>query len=156
MKESSFWKYIKKYLPGEVERVENSVGEGMPDVCGTWRGVDYWIELKTIDKELKSPFWVMPNCEALSAEAVENTKNIRKLLRYSQIIWHSRRSLHGALVYVLVRGKTSFALSFLNSEGLYCPCSPNIGNRGQGQYLLYNIKKDLLRRNKWKQTFPNK
>ncbi len=47
--ESQFWAHIRdtnKSLGAYLERVENSVSLGMPDVHGVWELTSFWLELK--------------------------------------------------------------------------------------------------------------
>jgi hypothetical protein len=90
-KEVSFYNLIKDKLPGSVERVENSVDDGMPDVSCAYYGKDYWIELKVdlVVKPISSPF---------------------DLLRASQKAWHIRRAAEGSIIFVLVRTKHNVQL----------------------------------------------
>jgi len=82
--EKDLWRLIKDHLPGEVERIENLVGGGMPDVNGT-DGLDYWVELKVCrTKTKKTPAEL---CEPL------------------QLRWHAARATVGANVFVLIRHK---------------------------------------------------
>ena len=81
--EQKFWKQIKESLPGDVCRVENYTDDGMPDINGTCV-LDYWIELKVCDNKAK-------------------TREVTKMLRDSQIVWHLRRGKQGALIFVIVR-----------------------------------------------------
>jgi hypothetical protein len=82
--EANFWQLIKKHLPGDVSRVENTADTGTPDVTGAWEGLDYWIELKVSGLKKK----------------VEDPAN---LCREAQLVWHLRRGRQGSLVFVLVR-----------------------------------------------------
>lgn len=80
--EKDLWRLVKDRLPGTVERIENLVGAGVPDVSGTC-GHDYWVELKVCrTKEPKKPLDI---CEPL------------------QIRWHQRRGVLGSIVFVLIR-----------------------------------------------------
>lgn len=90
MLENQFWNLLKKHLPGDVSRIENSADSGTPDVTGAWRkqpfdiGIDFWIELKICS----------------------NKKIIRQaheLCNKSQLIWHFRRGKQGSLIFVMVR-----------------------------------------------------
>jgi hypothetical protein len=44
------WGLQIKQAGGRIERVENAVGAGMPDVNGCLSGVEFWIELKVAPK----------------------------------------------------------------------------------------------------------
>jgi hypothetical protein len=89
--EVNFWKQIKEYLPGEKERVENMVGEGMPDVSAVWNGKDYWIELKVCANKTK-------------------IVNPATLCRELQLVWHTRRGRHGTKIFIAV--KYAFCIIF--------------------------------------------
>ena len=49
MKESQFWALVKGKLPGHVERVENALTRGTPDVNMCVEGTEFWLELKVLD-----------------------------------------------------------------------------------------------------------
>lgn len=82
-KEQNFWKLIKKYLPGDVSRVENVADEGTPDVTGAFYNHDYWVELKVCKNEKKF------RCPA-------------SLCGDSQLIWHLKREEQGSNIFLLV------------------------------------------------------
>ncbi len=46
MKEKDFWRSIQPKLNGHVNRVENIVGVGIPDVNICHNGIETWVELK--------------------------------------------------------------------------------------------------------------
>lgn len=56
-RESNFWAWIRGKLKGipdlDVHRVENSVGSGMPDVEGCYRGGQFWLELKATTRPVR-------------------------------------------------------------------------------------------------------
>ena len=81
MKESQFWALVKGKLLGDVERVENALTRGTPDVNGCYEGHEYWLELKVLDAKNK--------CE----------------LRPEQYLWHRKRQEHGGRVFVLARNE---------------------------------------------------
>lgn len=82
--EVQFWDLIKKHVPGDVERIENLVSEGTPDVSGSWNGKDYWIELKVAKNKRKE---IPPE----------------KLCRQSQLVWHAKRVRQGAIIFLIVK-----------------------------------------------------
>lgn len=81
--EQKLWNLIKSHLPGSAGRVENSVDDGTPDINCTCF-IDYWIELKVCSNKNK-------------------IRDVTKLLRDTQIIWHMKRGKEGALIFVIVR-----------------------------------------------------
>ena len=81
MKESQFWALVKGKLLGDVERVENALTRGTPDVNGCFEGHEYWLELKVLDAKNK--------CE----------------LRPEQYLWHRKRQENGGRVFVLARNE---------------------------------------------------
>lgn len=81
MTEIQLYNLIKDHCPGHVERIENCVDSGTPDMSGAL-GNDYWIELKV----------------ARSA-----TDTIDSLLRSSQKAWHCRRAILGTKIFVVIR-----------------------------------------------------
>lgn len=86
MKESQFWALVKGKMLGDVERVENALTRGTPDVNGCYNGQEYWLELKILDAK--------GNCE----------------LRPEQYLWHRKRQEHGGRVFVLARNDTLIKL----------------------------------------------
>mgnify|MGYP006280126209 CR=1 FL=1 len=109
MLEKNFWKLLKKHLPGDASRVENSADEGMPDVSGAYAknygvlstGIDYWIELKVCNNKLKV---VDPS----------------KLMRESQKSWHFLRARQGSIIFVMVRYSFWIAVySATKEHGVY-------------------------------------
>jgi hypothetical protein len=77
MKESQFWALVKGKLPGHVERVENALTRGTPDVNMCFEGSEFWLELKVLDAK--------GHCE----------------LRPEQVLWHRKRQESGGRVFVL-------------------------------------------------------
>jgi hypothetical protein len=82
MKESQFWALVKGKLPGHVERVENALTRGTPDVNMCHMGIEVWLELKVLDTK--------GSCE----------------LRPEQYLWHRKRQEVGGKVFVLARNET--------------------------------------------------
>jgi len=82
--EQKFWNLIKDHLPGSLDRIENIVESGMPDVSACYKGNDYWVELKICQKKL---------CD------------VKKLHEPSQLSWHTRRVNAGSLIFVIVKHK---------------------------------------------------
>ena len=79
MKESQFWALVKGKLHGHVERVENVLTRGTPDVNMCHEGSEFWLELKVLDDK--------GHCE----------------LRPEQVLWHRKRQESGGRVFVLLR-----------------------------------------------------
>lgn len=86
MKESQFWALVKDKLLGDVERVENALTRGTPDVNGCFESHEYWLELKVLDDKGR--------CE----------------LRPEQYLWHRKRQEHGGRVFVLARNESLLKL----------------------------------------------
>lgn len=82
--EQQFWVLLKSHLPGDVSRIENTADVGTPDVTGAYNGKDYWVELKYCDNKNK-------------------IKDVDKLLRSEQYVWHKRRIKHGSLIFTITR-----------------------------------------------------
>lgn len=87
--EQRVWDTMKRNAPNDVwmERVENVVGEGMPDI---WMASDQWhcwVELKAA----RLP--VRPTTRVLGREG----------LRPSQVNWHLKAAVRGLPVYTLIR-----------------------------------------------------
>ena len=87
MNEAAVWRRVKAYMPGTVDRVENTVCPGMFDVVGTFDGVTYWVELKFSESQPVNP------CV---------------LMEYSQLVWARRRLAEKAVLFLIVglRGST--------------------------------------------------
>ena len=94
MIEKDLWKKIQRGfgqiiegVGGRMDRVENGVVEGMPDVSTTAAGIDVWLELKYVAK------W-------------PSRSNTRVLgdrgLRAEQINWHLRHARAGGNSWILV------------------------------------------------------
>lgn len=84
MTEVTFWNVLKKWVPGQSQRIENVVGTGTPDVTAAYKGLDYWIELKV--------------CANKSKE-----KDISTLPDESQLLWHYLRKKQGSIIFVAVQ-----------------------------------------------------
>ena len=82
MRESQFWALIKDKLPGHVERMENPIAKGTPDVNFCFNGVDMWLELKVLDA--KGQFK-------------------RGDPSPEQLIWHMKRQINGGRCFVVAR-----------------------------------------------------
>ena len=57
--ESKFWKQVKENLTDiHWTRLENRIGQGIPDCYGIFEGISIWVELKVIrsNKIVLSPF----------------------------------------------------------------------------------------------------
>lgn len=92
--EARLWHVMKDRmaLPGvdRLDRVENAVTSGQPDVNGCLSGEDVWIELKA-PKEPKR------------ATTVLMTSNGNHQLLQSQINWFARQRQAGGIAFILVR-----------------------------------------------------
>jgi hypothetical protein len=84
MRESQFWALIKGKLPGHVERMENAIAKGTPDVNLCFEGRELWIELKVL-------------------EANGNFKKGDP--SPEQLIWHMKRQIEGGRCFVLGRNE---------------------------------------------------
>ena len=70
-REKDFWNRIANKVPGHVQRIETTIGCGIPDVNACYLGIEAWIELKIVDPV------------------------IGILVRTAQWSWHNRRMFHG-------------------------------------------------------------
>ena len=104
MTEKEYWKKVQRGLGGivdgaggRVDRVENGVCDGMPDVSMTCAGIDVWVELKYVAQ------W----------PARANTRVMGdRGLRPEQVNWHLRHQRAGGKSFVLVGiGKEMFLAS---------------------------------------------
>ncbi len=89
-RESSLWRWLAKArislgLDLHMTRVENSVGSGMPDVEGCYKGVHFWIELKSVKRPIRKTTLICPKFQP------------------AQIPWLKRRALTGGNVFVLLQ-----------------------------------------------------
>ena len=89
--EKSLWRWLsqaRKTLGPllHMERVENCVGMGHPDVVGCYDGVDFQIELKT------------------AARPARPTTLIKTAVQPSQVIWAKKRSdANGSSAWLLIQ-----------------------------------------------------
>ncbi len=84
-------------------RLENSAGEGNPDVDGCLNGVQLWLELKSCDRPARPTSMIRPKC------------------RPAQDIWHMERTRAGCRTnYVLIQvGEARTAKLYLIPGHLY-------------------------------------
>ncbi len=91
--EARLWQAMKLKMPtihDRLDRVENSVASGQPDVNGCLAGEDVWIELKA-PKEPKRITTTLMTC------------NGNHPLLVSQINWLIRQRQAGGIAFILVR-----------------------------------------------------
>ena len=92
--EARLWQVMKDKmgLPGldRLDRVENAVISGQPDVNGCLAGEDVWVELKA-------------PTEPKRATTVLMTSNGNHPLLQSQINWFARQRQAGGIAFILVR-----------------------------------------------------
>jgi hypothetical protein len=50
--EDKFWHWLRENIPGHVQRVENGIDRGTPDVNACHEGKHVWIELKVADTDM--------------------------------------------------------------------------------------------------------
>lgn len=95
MKEASLWNYIKKGLVGRglLNRIESSVGNGIPDVLFCIPQKFLWIELKYVKEWPK-----------------RNSTKVKLPLRPEQVIWINSRGNLSGLVFVLIKIENDFFL----------------------------------------------
>jgi hypothetical protein len=92
MKESTFYQRVRKMILAEfpsarIDRVENGLVDGMPDVNCCLSGPEVWLELKYVED------W--------PARATTQVLG-RKGLRLEQVNWHIRQSAAGGKSWILV------------------------------------------------------
>jgi hypothetical protein len=89
-RESALWKRIRDTAVPELlwtkhtvdlQRLENSVGQGHPDVEGCIDGAQIWVELKSEDRPARP------------------TTAIKPKVRTSQSIWHRERTKAGSRIH---------------------------------------------------------
>lgn len=95
------YKPMRDALPQAMwTRLENLVGQGMPDVHGCYQGVDVWIENKLV-------------------------KGHRIIFQPTQPAWMMKRMAHGGRVYVLARkGDDLLLWSGRSLRALLMSCKP--------------------------------
>lgn len=95
MRESDFWKYIRKGLIGKchITRIESSAGNGVPDVSIGLPGKSVWVELKVISE------W-----------PVRPTTKVKLPLRPEQKHWIRSRGAVSGNVWALCRVQSSIFL----------------------------------------------
>lgn len=97
IRESNLWNWLREggrpLRPDlDLQRIENLVGVGTPDVEGCYQGSQFWIELKAIDDSGSLDVEVSPE----------------------QVMWHRRRHLAGGRSWFLIQvGSGSRAMRFL-------------------------------------------
>ena len=96
MKESTFWRKLRPLMleaaPGiVVDRVESWSTPSFPDVSGTWRHRDFWIELKIV-------------------------RNNRVKMRPGQVQWLKRRWRAGSRCFVLAYKPESNFMTLINGD----------------------------------------
>lgn len=121
--EKDFYNRIKKFLPGDVSRIENIADEGTPDITCAYDGVDYWVETKVCDN-------------------IRDVRSVNKLLRKSQIVWHMRRCLQGSHVYTMVE-YPKFMVVYKAFKGKFTPEEVAVIARPYGKALTQFIITDL-------------
>jgi hypothetical protein len=100
IKEKHLWQWVKtqyKNAPSGafIERVENSVGSGFPDVAGMYNGVPVMLELKTAGTPVRKTTGI----------------NIRSASLPGEIEWHKKYREAGGLSYMLLQvGKRRFLI----------------------------------------------
>ena len=91
--ETLLWKVMKDRLPypgDRLDRIENFVASGQPDVNGCLAGEDVWIELKAPKEPKRSTTRLM-------------TCNGNHALLPSQVNWMIRQRQAGGIAFILVR-----------------------------------------------------
>jgi hypothetical protein len=94
MSEAQLWNKVRAGLLDaadlkiDLERIENMVGVGTPDVNFCYEGVEGWIELKHTD--------IVPTRDGTR---VFGDKGLRK----EQVVWHYKRNKRGGRCWILAR-----------------------------------------------------
>ena len=67
-RESNLWNWLRDGAPDDcfMERIENSIAVGTPDVFGVWRGVAFCAELKSVGRRPTGDVW----CEVKTDQAM--------------------------------------------------------------------------------------
>lgn len=139
MIEKDLWKKIQRGLGevidgvgGRMDRVENGVVEGMPDVSMCAGGIDVWVELKYVAK------W-------------PSRANTRVLgdrgLRPEQINWHLRQQRAGGRSFVVVGvGKEIYIADGLHAKEMNSWVSEEWFKRGHKVENWMDLYKKLFTR----------
>lgn len=56
--ETALWQHLERVCAGagvHLQRIEDKLSQGVPDVNGCWQGREFWIELKRLDAWPKRP-----------------------------------------------------------------------------------------------------
>lgn len=99
-REARFWDSIKSKMPkprDRLDRIENSISFGLPDVNGCLDGEDVWVELKAP----KAPF--RPTTPLLGRSG-------NHPLLLTQINWYARQRQAGGIAFILLRTDTHIFL----------------------------------------------
>jgi hypothetical protein len=102
--EQQLWDVIRRSKPPDIwlERVENLVGEGTPDVHGCKRGTHAWIELKAraaLPKRMSTPLLTKVD------------------FPHEQIGWHEEYALRGGRSFIIVGIGSGRARTFMVVPG---------------------------------------
>lgn len=96
--EQKFWNFIRPMVPGHAQRIENSCGNGVPDVNIACSFRECWLELKV---------------------AQPGKTGMEVLLRKEQFAWGMRRSTEMCRVVVLAEsGEMAWAWEFPRVEAV--------------------------------------
>jgi len=96
--EARLWASVRTHLKRDldrIDRVENAVADGQPDVNGCIQGEDVWIELKAPSEPKRATTALMANNH--------------KLLQ-SQVNWFARQRQAGGIAFILLRTETLLLL----------------------------------------------
>lgn len=110
--EAEYWEQIRGKLPGFVQRIETSTGNGVPDVFGCYRGKPYWVELKV---------W-QPGTGIL--------------LRKEQWAWANNYAQHGGTSFVLVRSEIQGVSMLFTLNDLHVTAYGS-----QNKYVIVQVEK---------------
>ena len=113
-REQRLWDAMRKAAPPHVwlQRIENVVGEGMPDVFVAAHGSSCWVELKAA---------IRPKRDTTPLLGSDG-------LRLSQINWHIKAASVGLRTYVLIRDDKR-ALYLVPAHDLNARSSSEIENQ---------------------------
>ena len=87
--EQNLWASMSRNQPADfwLQRVENVMVTGMPDIYSVRNGRAAWIELKAVSSPVKDTTTLLG----------------RKGLNVDQINWHIRAAAHGVRSFILIR-----------------------------------------------------
>ena len=110
MAESEFWHYLRNNIPGHLQRIEDSISCGIPDVNYCIEHVEGWIELKWV------PAWPkrLNTCIKIQHFTSE------------QFTWLAARYSAGGRVFLFIQVESCYML-FSDITAIHCIYKGKLG-----------------------------